>query len=78
MMLKGPNPDVDGVVRWRCADLRDAIAAEFPSLSGMLARSRLAKSVAIFVHQSRMLSWVTMMPRSARISAASHRLRPNT
>ena len=29
MVLEGPDPDVDGVVRWRCADLRDAIAARW-------------------------------------------------
>jgi transposase len=29
MVLEGPNPDVDGVVRWRCVDLRDAIAARW-------------------------------------------------
>ena len=25
----GPDPKTDGVVRWRCADLRDRIAAKF-------------------------------------------------
>ena len=29
MVLEGPDPDLDGVVRWRCADLRDAIAARW-------------------------------------------------
>jgi len=29
MVLEGPNPSVDGVVRWRCVDLRDAIAARW-------------------------------------------------
>ena len=29
MVLEGPDPDVDGVIRWRCADLRDAIAARW-------------------------------------------------
>ena len=29
MVLEGPNPDIDGVVRWRCVDLRDAIAARW-------------------------------------------------
>jgi transposase len=26
MVLNGPDPEIDGVVRWRCVDLRDAIA----------------------------------------------------
>jgi transposase len=25
MVLEGPDPEVDGVIRWRCTDLRDAI-----------------------------------------------------
>ena len=29
MVLAGPDPAIDGVVRWRCADLRDAIAARW-------------------------------------------------
>ena len=29
MVLEGPNSSVDGVVRWRCIDLRDAIAARW-------------------------------------------------
>ncbi|HEX8789262.1 MAG TPA: helix-turn-helix domain-containing protein [Telluria sp.] len=29
MVLEGPDPEVDGVVRWRCSDLRDAIAARW-------------------------------------------------
>ena len=28
-MESGPNLKTDGVVRWRCADLRDRIAAKF-------------------------------------------------
>jgi transposase len=28
-VIKGPDPKVDGVVRWRCVDLRDRIAARF-------------------------------------------------
>jgi transposase len=26
MVLSGPDPEIDGVVRWRCVDLREAIA----------------------------------------------------
>jgi len=26
MVLNGPDPEIDGVVRWRCVDLREAIA----------------------------------------------------
>jgi len=29
MVLEGPDPEIDGVVRWRCTDLRDAIAARW-------------------------------------------------
>jgi transposase len=29
MVLKGPDSERDGVVRWRCVDLRDAIAARW-------------------------------------------------
>jgi len=29
MVLAGPNPEIDGVVRWRCTDLRDAIATRW-------------------------------------------------
>jgi transposase len=25
LVIKGPDPETDGVVRWRCADLRDAV-----------------------------------------------------
>ncbi len=28
-VIEGPDPKVDGVVRWRCMDLRDRIAARF-------------------------------------------------
>ena len=29
MVLEGPDPERDAVIRWRCADLRDAIAARW-------------------------------------------------
>ena len=29
MVLEGPNPEIDGVIRWRCTDLRDAITARW-------------------------------------------------
>ena len=29
LVLKGPEPERDGVVRWRCVDLRDEIARRF-------------------------------------------------
>lgn len=29
MVLKGPDPERNGVIRWRCADLRDEIAARW-------------------------------------------------
>src|SRR5215831_11013639 len=54
---------------------------EMPGVSpgcGRRRRSLLAKSEPNFRHQCRMLSWVTTMPRSARISSTSRRLRLNT
>ena len=29
MVLEGPDPERGAVIRWRCADLRDAIAARW-------------------------------------------------
>jgi transposase len=29
IVLKGPDPEKDGVVRWRCCDLKDLIACEY-------------------------------------------------
>ena len=29
MVIKGPDPEKDGVVRWRCVDLRAKIASHF-------------------------------------------------
>jgi transposase len=29
MVLAGPDPEIEGVVRWRCTDLREAIAARW-------------------------------------------------
>jgi hypothetical protein len=29
MVLEGPDPERDAVIRWRCVDLRDAIAARW-------------------------------------------------
>src|SRR5215469_4597411 len=45
---------------------------------GRRRRSLLAKSAPNFRHQCRMLSWVTTMPRSARISSTSRRLKLKT
>jgi transposase len=33
----GPDLETDGVVRWRCADLRDRIAAKFDGSRGVLS-----------------------------------------
>jgi transposase len=47
MVLSGPDPEIDGVVRWRCADLRDAIAARW--------------SVTLHVRRvGRLLEWLKM------------------
>jgi len=43
MVLEGPDPDVDGVVRWRCADLRDAIAARWSVTLTVRSVGRLLK-----------------------------------
>src|SRR5918998_3872774 len=45
---------------------------------GRRRRSLRAKSAPNLRHHCRMLSCVTPMPRSARISSTSRRLRPNT
>src|SRR5579859_2459763 len=50
---------------------------EMPGVSGR-RRNLLAKSGPNFRHQCRMLSWVTTMPRSARISSTTRSLRLNT
>jgi hypothetical protein len=53
---------------------------QVPGVSGLerRRRSRLANSGPNFLHQRRMLSWVTTIPRSAKISSMSRRLRLNT
>jgi transposase len=49
MVLEGPDPEIDGVVRWRCVDLRDAIAARWSvtfhvcSVGRMLHRLKMTR-----------------------------------
>lgn len=51
IVLKGPDPQVDGVVRWRCIDLRKQIKARFGVDLDEVSIGRLLKELG-FVHVS--------------------------
>jgi transposase len=42
LVIKGPDPDIDQVVRWRCLDLRDEVARRF----------------SVMVHESTVGKWL--------------------
>jgi transposase len=41
LVVKGPDPAVDGVVRWRCVDLRASVRTRWRSASSLNGSSRL-------------------------------------
>jgi hypothetical protein len=49
MVIEGPDPEKDGVVRWRCVDLRAKIADHFSvtfhkrSVAKLLGKLRLTR-----------------------------------
>jgi transposase len=45
MVVNGPDPEADGVVRWRCIDLRDAIERRF----------------SVKVHKRTVAKWLTKL-----------------
>src|SRR5215475_2475304 len=51
IVLQGPDPQVDGVVRWRCVDLRKQIKARFEVDLDEVSIGRLLKELG-FAHVS--------------------------